>query len=1150
MLQLQRASAGSGKTYTLAKNFIWFLIAVKETGRPWRLRTPAEIADGLPRILAITFTNKATNEMKQRIVEKLAALAGAANPDLLTPQMLSSTDYLKEFAETLGVAPEKVGIAAKEALSILLNDYSDFRVSTIDSFFQSVLRTFAYESNLNDSYQVEIDSDYVAAAAIDATLDEVNRSGSAETAARRWLTLLMEEAADAGSQWNVFQKSNTRQSIYTKLRRALNKMESEEFKEIRKSLDDYFSSHSEGETLETVYRRLKEKMEAPLKESLANAKKKAALLQKALLSSGIDAKESCQRYFSGHLDKLRRLSFNDTSSSLLFKPLNLSGKSLLKKGVSHPDEPLLTSLAVEMYDSYATWLSLKESPEWIHWSVYAPLLPYLGLLGEARMKIAEYLETNNMIQLGETNSMLRKIIGEEDAPFIYERLGSVINHYLIDEFQDTSRMQWDNMQPLLKESDSRGEDNLVIGDAKQSIYRFRNADPSLITTTVPSLFPNHKAAGMSRADNTNWRSKRRIVEFNNFLFHSLASRMNEMKLGELDFADLYGNVAQYSRHREEKGYVEIRFLDAELTPEEKEAGKKLDDVLEEMAVSRIGPLISSFMERGIRQRDVAILVDTNDHGKAVIAALVEYNASLEPGMKKIDFISEESLLVSQAEAVNIIVNVLRHLAEGSVSTLKIRNNEEEDTKRNIYWNEIKCNFSFYALQHPELSPAEQIAGFLKEDSPKDAIQNMLDDMQTTALPALVEAITERFVPLELRRSQAVFLSAFQDMVLEYTERYAADAASFISWWESKGVLRSISSPEGTDAVQVMTVHKAKGLEFKCVILPLAHSSFEPTLKSEWRWVKPASVLADEGLPPFIPVETTKSLLETEHSSLYVSYHDLFMMDRLNSTYVAFTRAVDELYVFTRESKKGSALGYLLKEFCTPTESGVPLYPHPEPELILEDSLIEWNDDRSILTIGSVAEYVEETSDENKKKVRERCIEEYGVDSSPAILHYVEANADDTSTLMPQAADTDPRSEGNLLHGIMSSVIKASDLHRAVLKMKMRGQLSSFQAEEWEKMLEEALTDKRVEKWFDGSWKVLNERDIIFPKNKNRRPDRIMYDAGKSKAVIIDYKFGAIPDNDEHKKQVEDYMMLFREAMKIRHIEGYIWYVKAKEIIPV
>ena len=1071
--------------------------------------------------------------MKQRIVEKLADLSVAADPGKVTPELLKKTAYLDEFAKNLNVPPEKIGTAAQEALSVLLNDYSDFRVSTIDSFFQSVLRTFAYESNLNDSYQVEIDSDFLIAAAIDSTLNDINTPGMADTPASRWIKILTAEAAQAGGGWNVFQKSTATRSIYSTLRRSLRMMESEEFKEIRAALDDFFISTSETASLETVYLSLKDRMERPLRESLENTQNLAHKLEKALKNAGIDASADCHRYLSGHLKKIRNLTFDlSLSSPLIFKPLNLEGKSLLKKGVKNTEESAVTRIAREMYEAYNEWINAHTSPQWLHWQVYAPLLPYLGLLGEARLKMNEFMDSNNLIQLGETNSMLRQIIGDDDAPFIYERLGSVINHFLIDEFQDTSRMQWENLQPLLRESDSRGEDNLIIGDAKQSIYRFRNADPSLITSFVPSLFPDHLSAGMSREENTNWRSDRTIVEFNNLFFSLLAPRVDSFKMGNLDFSDLYGNVAQFPKHRERAGYVEVRFLEGTPTDEEKKAGKTTDDLLTEKALAQLGSLISSMMARNIQQRDIAILVDTNEDGKSVISALVDYNTTLKAGERKIDFISEESLLVSQSEAVGIVLNVLRYIASG-----------------------MDMNLTFFSLRHPELSPAESVAGFLNNESPRKEIDALLADMQAETLPAIVEAVIEKYVPMEMRRSQALFLAAFQDMVLEYTDRYTSDIASFINWWDSKGKLRSISSPEGTDAVRIMTVHKSKGLEFGCVILPLANISLEPEMKAEWRWVKPASIFSDCGLPPYLPVSTTKNLLDTEHAPLYTEYHDLYMMDKLNSVYVAFTRAVNELYVFTRPSKKRGHIGMLLKEFLNPPDDGSfeILLDTSDPELLLPRPLIKVSEDEAIITIGEKklrTEAVPKAEKDKENGVEERLIEEYGVDSSPAILHYVEGETGDTSTLSPSPNDDDPRSEGNLLHGVMEKVEKATDLHNAILSMRMRGMISNQQAREWEPMLERALSNPEVAIWFDGSRKVVNERDIIYPRQKNRRPDRIMFNADRSEAIIVDYKFGAEPDNNAHKKQVKEYMELIREAIRPKKIYGYVWYVRQGKVMKV
>lgn len=803
----------------------------------------------------------------------------------------------------------------------------------------------------------------------------------------------------------------------------------------------------------------------------------------------------------------------------------------------------------------------------------------------------DYLDSNNTIQLGETNSMLRRIIGKDDAPFIYERLGARLNHFLIDEFQDTSRLQWENLLPLLNESNGRGEDNLIIGDAKQSIYRFRNADPSLITEDVPKAFPLRLDSGMDREENTNWRSDRTIVEFNNYYFHALMSRVAELseelhgsdsKNGEesapavVDFRNLYSNVAQFPSHREREGYIEINFLEAlETTTDSRNRQRKLSseekkEFMRREALSRLGPLINSLIDRGFSQSDIAVLVRQNSLAKDVIDTLVKYNNSENEG-HRIEFISEESLLVSSSEAVGIIISVLEKIADGSSATgndiLKNHNNDDKSsTQTKTRWEDIKCNFSFYAMRHPTLSTAEQIRGFLSEKSPEDAVKQMLHSMQTVALPALIEAITENFVPEEMRRSQAVFIAALQDIVLEFTESHTSDISSFIDWWHSKGISRSISSPEGTDAVQVMTIHKSKGLEFKCVIIPFDDTSIVPSKKSEWKWVRPAERFINLGFPPYLPVATVPALRNTIHSDVYHRFFDLSSMDMLNAYYVAFTRAVNELYVFTRRpadnsKAKASTLGSTLREFFS--EASDSIYSDKIEEIrdsvenaeareyMLPPGSAKWDENHSRLSIGTprIVCTATESSDSTSKQ-ESRIIEIYHVDSSPSVLRYVEGDDNSGITLLPEPDDPDPRSEGSILHSVLSMVKTPSDLHRALLWHKMRGIIISSQAEEWEGFLKKAMSRQLPKSWFSTAWRVLNERDIIFPGMKNRRPDRIMISPDGQSAVIVDYKFGDIPSGKSHISQVQSYMAGLREVTGIRNVKGFIWYVRKDKIIEV
>ncbi len=1160
MLQLQRASAGSGKTYTLAKKFIQYLIAVKDGGK-WRLRKPREITDGLPRILAITFTNKATNEMKQRIVEKLADLARADGSEPLSAAETAKIAYLNDFTKEFNTTTTAVGRTAREALSILLNDYSDFKVSTIDSFFQTILRTFAYESNLNDSYQVEIDSDFLAAAAVDSTIDDIYNNPEQNPRASFWMGEMIKEQADAGSTaWNVFQKNTRDDSIYSRLKKAIMRLEDENFKEIRDRLDDYFNTDDGSDPLIKAFTLCREKIETPMRDALEQAKENASLLRRQFAECGLDVASDGNSRLAGHLEKLGNIRYNQTAKTRPFAPLKIGPKvSILAKGVSHPRLDELTATATALYEGYSTWLEMRESAPWKHWAVYSPLIPLLGLLGEARIKIRNLLENNNSIQLGETNAMLRSIIGDDDAPFVYERIGTRINHYLIDEFQDTSRLQWDNMVALLRESESRGEDNLIIGDAKQSIYRFRNADPSLISTSVPEAFPSHVAKGMDRADNTNWRSDRTVVEFNNHFFHCLVGELLETSQGTIDFADLYGNVVQYASHRERKGYVEVDFLSVPSEDEESseettsvsgKASKKesKEEILKRDAMRRIGPLVSSLIKRGYAQRDIAFLVKTNKMGKEVISALIDYNNSLPPAEPKIEFISEESLLISSSEAVGIIVSVFETMVR---ATDRHGSAERNESGVKAKWTDIRCNFNFYALRHPELSPSMQVKGFLEEDSPEDSINAMLAGMQTVALPALVEAITENFVPRKLRETQAVFIAAFQDLVLDYCDSYAADISSFLEWWQTKGVAVSISSPEGTDAVQVMTIHKSKGLEFKCVIMPYANLSFVPSpMKSEWKWVETAKCLKDCGLPPFLPVSTTSALVGTEHEEVWTRYFDLNMMDNLNSAYVAFTRAVDELYVLTERPGKATSknIGWALEKifsngYCPPLPASA-----SDSDCMLPSSLVAWNEGHDRLTIGTQPDAGKREETEESTASGICLIEEYGVDSSPAILQYVEGDDESDASILPEAEDSDPRSEGSLLHAVMERVDIPSDLHGAITALRMRGLVDRERAKDWEAMLSEAISGSDVAEWFSGKWRVVNERSILMPKKAICRPDRILVSPDRSKAVVVDYKFGAEPEGKAHVRQVGKYMEAVGQALGIKDVEGYVWYVRTGKIV--
>ncbi|MCH5241827.1 MAG: UvrD-helicase domain-containing protein [Muribaculaceae bacterium] len=962
MLKIQKASAGSGKTYTLAKNFILNLIAFKNINEKWQLRNARQIEEGLQHILAITFTNKATNEMKQRIVNNLSKLAKASTIININEEFLKNTPYLKEFQEILDVSYQEIGKACETALKTVLNNYTLFRISTIDSFFQEILRTFTYEANLNDSYQLEIDSSFVTDSAIDASIQELDSYPKKMGNAYFWMKTIMQKEAKTTRLWNPFNNKNAKKSVYNKIKDTLLKLEKEDFKGIKQQLDNYFNIPGNTESLKTLYEDFQNAVKNE-RETLLELIKKAAEDLNKIINNDASLEKKISRYQTviEHINISLGLELNDKFDRRYESYLK-NGSILKKEYIGK--YPVLDAKAMELYGLLNQWKTPDAESYYKNWIVYGELLPYFGLLLEVRAFLSKILENNNLIQLSDTSYILKKIIGEDDAPFIYERLGNKIEHYLIDEFQDTSKMQWDVIFPLLKESDSTGQDSLIIGDPKQSIYRFRNANHKLITEEVPRLFQDHISAGHSIEENTNWRSHTLVVAFNNYFFKVLATILTEISLNKglsTDFNYLYSNVVQKPGNNKGRGYVEVKMLSKPTYSEEKACDDEDDnneekkDWYEEGVLTQVGPLISSLIERGYYQKEIAVLVNTNETGKKVIQALIDYNGSLTEGKPRINFISEESLLVSSSSAVGIVIGVLEKLANpGSFYKPDEKEEEIEDSKRQkryVKWNQIRIDYEIYSNKHMDLAPLERILSFLEEKS-DGTFQELIKGLTTPSLAALVETIISLFLDNSLKNSEALYLSSLQDLVNDYSVNHSNDPASFLEWWKSRGRRMSVSTPEGSNAVQIMTIHKSKGLEFKCVIIPFATESFLPSSnKEEWRWVDPLK-LKGLNLPPKLPVKTVASLMGSSHESVYREYIDQILTDNINMWYVAFTRARNELYLFTKSAQKGAySLSNFIKQILIDNTETYDFFPEEESRFIISTSQIEFSEEEGIIKVG-------------------------------------------------------------------------------------------------------------------------------------------------------------------------------------------------------
>ena len=1152
MLQLQRASAGSGKTYTLTKIYIRNFLAKKVNNR-YRLRTEPEMRAVHGRILAITFTNKATNEMKQRIVTALANLAGLYSQDD------EKIDYLSDFIEEFSATKEQVQQAALLGLNILLHGYSDFQISTIDAFFQSILRTLAVETDRNESYQIELDDKYLSQVGVDMTLSEVNdNTDRKKSYAKFWIQSLILDMLRDGEGWNPFKKSKN--GLYAELVNFTNLFHSEVFKEnVEAELMEYLTSDVD---YMKVYSKLKKSHKDCHEEyKEAYSESRTAILE-MLKNEGCDFNSLNSKNYGG---LWRRQSDSDFSDVPIGKVKFGFGKSIMSlEGVDEEDVVVLLKDYKEKADAlqglaYMLCEHRDLMLEWEildrFWSATNGKLYYLGLIKSIKENIRQFREENNIIPLSETNRILQGIINEDDAPFIYERVGTYINYYLIDEFQDTSRLQWSNLCPLVSESLSHEDDydNLIIGDVKQSIYRFRNAEPMLIQNDVPERF-DCEIRGESVDENTNWRSNREIVKFNNSFFHGIAHTLDcergadKSDSTRLKISSLYSNAIQKIKNIDKPGYVEVNFM-----------GHNAN------AYDEMGDLVHRLLDKGYAQKDIAFLVSDGKHGVALIDALMAYNADEKnAGKTPISVISEESLKISSSSAVKLVVAVLQLIVKGNA-----KKGVKTDDRRNskVEMDEFISSYNYIYCNNPDLSATEIIERYFSDESNIN-VSDILKEVHTVALPALVENIIIKVVPEKLRQSDVAFLAAFQDEVLEYCQMYPADIASFVRWWNDTGAKKSsISSPEDTDAVQIMTIHKSKGLEFKCVIIPYADWSLDVT-KPSTIWVRPKlpNDVEISGMPPYLPIGMNNALKGTLYNDDYEQEFDRIVVDQLNKTYVAFTRAVNELYIYAQSTKKAEStlIGDYLKRIV-PYMYDTKSLSSSEIEFTVKENDIIIDDSGELLTYrmgGVTPEDVrkfKDKSDESESDDKEK-IADYHVNTKTELLITdSEKDAEDDNEVRSDNASEreskESRRRGRLLHSIMEQVIVADDLPVAIRRMKIAGRLKGNDADEIESFLKAKMADEKVAKWFDKDLDVITERTILCSDDKNRRPDRIVV-SKEGDLEVIDYKFGEQLNDNYNTQQVRRYIKLLREikaedgSPKYRSVRGYLWYVSLGIVKPV
>ena len=1108
MLTVYKASAGSGKTYTLTYEYIKFLLGYKDpdTGI-YHLRTnPKEEHQS---ILAVTFTNKATEEMKRRIIQERALIA----------EMPSMGDekspYLNDLLKLYRCEPQQLRETARIALFQLLFNYTFFNVSTIDSFFQNVLRTFAFEAELDGNYEIELHDSLAFAAGITELLNTIRYKDDAHSQQlSKWMKKYMFSLIDNGKKFNVF---NRRSKAFDDLYKFVKNTSNEQFKLL---LDDkvigYFYDSSRiikfEEKLTTEIDNIITQINDSAKSALSiltedelnglNSNIHRPLQKWAEYKRGDEIKDPSNTFI-----KVGNREQSPFSSEYIKKKTNAA--SLCKQ------EPIANAINV----------IVSKVPRLKLLSLLYKYIYMLGLVGDILKNVKQYREENNLILLSDTNDLLQRIISKEEAPFIYERMGMRLKHFLIDEFQDTSKMQWLNINPLVSESLSNNYDNLIIGDEKQCIYRFRNSDPSLLREQVSREFEGYIIErGDNITENTNWRSSAEVIKFNNTLFSALASI--------LEVNDVYSNVTQQvsAKHSSHHGYVKVEFFD------DKDTDKEQRELL---ALDKMACDIKRQLNSGYKQSDIAILARGNDEGHKIIEYLMKLMANPDADFPKINIISDDSFKIDSSPMVKLILSVLRLINDEA--DMSSRRSPQHNTKKFTH------RYIFYSTNGKSPNEAIELA------SSKDPLEidNLLEkvlDMRCLNLPSLVERIIEFYITdKDTRTREAIFLTAFQDEVLDFCSHGKSDINSFLKWWDTPQAEHIITSSTEIDAIRVMTIHKSKGLEFKCVHIPLAN--WKLAGKSSLKWFKGIEIdgFEDEIVPPVLALSNSKTDLEgTPFEAECLASKQADKIDELNATYVAFTRAIDELCINCIYNLQGNNIATDIKkafELATSTfcDSLKDHYSEANGELFIPlDGIV----DNKILEIGKPTTAIVESDDKCNIPPAER------VENCEAAYYFVNSRDDvwENLNITDEDATARARERGIFLHNVMSRVRTPDDLKLALDRVAYRARLDAKEKEEALEILSKAIVDDRVSLWFNNYEKVLLEQSITLKNAEGTyRPDRVVW-TSQGTIDVIDYKFGE-EHKEQYQKQVKNYMNLLTD-MGYQAVRGFLWYVEKGKIVEI
>ena len=1064
-LTVYKASAGSGKTFRLAVQYITMLVKQPEDYR---------------HILAVTFTNKATAEMKQRILSQLYGIGH---------NLSSSESYYKEVKKTVTLNEQTIRHNALLALDMILQDYGRFRVETIDSFFQTVLRGLARELHIGANLTLELDTEAVISEAVDSFLATVEQ-GSDD---RRNVMEFVENNIDNDKSWSI---DGTLKKFSQELFREIFMEKGDELRRILSqpgAVADYKRNLTSAR--DAVLPGITEKIQSLGKE-----------IENALFTAGISISDLASNP-GKEIYKISSLAILEKDLTGTFQKCTSQPEEFFRKKDLEKNPSLESfardelvprfSLVAQLYDDYQrNKNSFEAALQYIH---------ELSLLLGIRAQIDRQSQEQGRFILADTPMLLSRLSGT-DTSFVYEKTGSFIEHLMIDEFQDTSRLQWGNLRLLLWECLSIGKDCLVVGDVKQSIYRWRNSDWDILNSRMEKELAIYHPQVIPMEDN--YRSHQNVIDFNNALFPKAVEMMQMHYNGQTGatypaIETAYKDVEQVSSKADGQGYV---YIQAE-GKKEKDSGKTKDKQAgpDDKIFQQIEQQLDKLTAAGVQQTDIAILCCYGNQ----ITDIAEWFAANRPDYR---MISGEAFQLGSSASVRILINALRWLTDSSDNVALAQ----------IVW-ERECNIVKSG------QPFDRFMAQGLENALPPAFRDGQDSLRNLPLYELTEKL---YSILELDRipGQDQYVMTLFDTICQWLSRNPGEPSAFLADWDDKLFKTPIPATDA-NGIRLLTIHKSKGLEFHTVIVPYCNWEVIDTRHNERIWTNPVTD-PFKGMP-LLPIGFSGKLANSVFNDEYKQEAGLQIVDSLNLLYVALTRAVSNLIVLSpkgRGTTMSDVLVYALSAAfgCQPDEQNLYTYENGQ--------------------IMPHTEKQDKTSD-NPFELQPTPIE-FTMRSYPINARFRQSG--ESTRFVHSADDSDDRQEeyiqtGKLLHSLFAAIRTIDDIGPQVDTMYSQGLIESAKkADEIKHMILKHIEQSGVQSWFDGTYTLFNEASIIYRDGgilQTRRPDRVMIRPDGS-AVIVDFKFGR--EREEYLHQVREYMDLLRK-MGYPSIEGHIWYVYNNKI---